>query len=73
MLSILKDTVSESLVMLVFIPVPPVKVNVSLPRDILSVPLSDDIPSVVEIVFVPALVIRPFESTVKFGIAVVEP
>ena len=73
MLSMLKDTVSESLVMLVFIPVPPVKVNVSLPRAILSVPLSDDIPSVVDIVFVPALVMRPFESMVMFGIDVVEP
>ena len=73
MLSISKLTVLDSLVMLVFTPVPPVKVNVSVPSAIFSVPLSDDNPSVVDIVLVPAVVIRPFESTVKLGIDVVDP
>ena len=72
-MSILNVTVLESAVILDDIPVPPVNVNVSELSEIFSVPLSEEIPSIVDIVFVLADVILPFESIVICGIAVVFP
>ena len=72
-MSILNVTVLESAVILDDIPVPPVNVNVSELSEIFSVPLSEEIPSIVDIVFVLTDVILPFESIVICGIAVVLP
>jgi len=55
------------------IPVPPTKVIVSVERATASVPVSPAMLNVVEILAVPAAVKRPYESTVKVGIAVAEP
>ena len=66
-------TVLESAAILDDIPVPPVNVNVSESSEIFSDPLSEEISSMVDIVFVLADVILPFESIVICGIAVVFP
>ena len=67
------EWVTVSLVILVFIPVPPVNCNVSEPRETVSLPESEDILRSVEIFDVVAFVILPFESTVITGIAADEP
>ena len=72
-LSILNVTVLESAAILDDIPVPPVNVNVSESSEIFSEPLSEEISSIVDIVFVLTDVILPFESIVICGIAVVFP
>ena len=67
-------TVFDSWGIVVSIPVPPVNDRVSESKSIFLAPsLSEEIPSVVDIVFIPAFVILPLESTVKLGICVVDP
>ena len=57
----------------VLIPVPPVNCRVSVPKEIVSLPESEEILRSVEIVEVDAAVILPFVSTVITGIAVEDP
>ena len=57
----------------VLIPVPPVNCRVSDPREIVSVPESEEILRSVDILDVEAEVIRPFSSILRTGIAVDDP
>ena len=67
------EYVTVSLEIDVSIPVPPVNCRVSVPREIVSVPESDDILRSVDIFEVDAEVTRPFSSIFKTGIAVEDP